>query len=67
MRKLDARGLACPEPLLMFKRELDLGGSFQLTVDSNVAKENISRFCNTKGVKYQLEEEGAEYTFKVGS
>jgi TusA-related sulfurtransferase len=51
----------------MFKRELDLGGSFQLTVDSNVAKENISRFCNTKGVKYELVEEGEEYTFKVGS
>ncbi|MGI6490996.1 MAG: sulfurtransferase TusA family protein [Pelotomaculum sp.] len=42
----DARGLLCPEPLLMVKNEMErLGGkgTIKVLVDSAAARDNISR------------------------
>ncbi|QNO15149.1 sulfurtransferase TusA family protein [Alkalicella caledoniensis] len=66
MRQLDARGLSCPEPLLMFRQEVQKGGKFELTVDTNVAKENIERFCQSKRTAYNVREHSGLYTFVVG-
>lgn len=65
MQRLDARGLGCPEPLLMVKRELDISKKFELVTDSNVAKENITRFLKTKGISFELTIEGEDMVFKV--
>lgn len=65
MRQLDAKGLSCPEPLLMFRQEVQKGGKFELTVDTNVAKENIERFCRTKTIAYNVRENRGLYTFVV--
>lgn len=67
MQRLDARGLSCPEPLLMLKRELEVSNTFELITDSNVAKENIIRFLKTKGISYDIIPEGEEILFKVRS
>ena len=65
MQRLDARGLGCPEPLLMLKRELDVTSTFEIITDSNVAKENITRFLNTKGISHEITIEGEDVIFKV--
>lgn len=67
MQRLDARGLSCPEPLLMLKRELEVSKAFELITDSNVAKENITRFLKTKGVSYEITLEGENTIIKVRS
>ena len=47
MNTIDARGLACPEPVLLTKKAVDAGGGiFDVLVDDEVPLENIKRFCN---------------------
>lgn len=65
MRQLDAKGLACPEPLLLFGQEIQKGGSFELTVDTMVAKENIMRFCKSKGIDIKVTQDVQNFIFKV--
>ncbi|OPY58428.1 MAG: SirA-like protein [Pelotomaculum sp. PtaU1.Bin035] len=47
MRTIDARGLACPKPVLLTKKAIDSGEKeFEVLVDSEVPKENIRKFCD---------------------
>lgn len=49
--QLDARGLACPAPVLKVKDQLEtsLENEVVVIVDNEAAKENVSRFLGTKG------------------
>jgi tRNA 2-thiouridine synthesizing protein A len=57
MIEIDARGFGCPIPLVKTKQAMDKNPSEEITllVDSNVAKENVSRLAETK--KYSIEVE----------
>ena len=57
MIEIDARGLSCPIPVVKTKQAMDKNPSEEITVlvDSNVAKENVSRLAETK--KYSIEVE----------
>ena len=46
---VDARGLSCPEPVLMLKQVVDKAEEIELLVDSQVCVENCSRFARAKG------------------
>ncbi|RDV84634.1 sulfurtransferase TusA family protein [Ammonifex thiophilus] len=62
---VDARGLLCPEPVLMVKREMErLGGKgrIKVLVDSGASKENISRLARSRGWAVTVQGEGPEYT-----
>lgn len=51
-KKVDARGMLCPKPLIMVKKALtELGPGEQLTVllDNETAKENVTRFLRDHG------------------
>lgn len=48
MKTLDARGLTCPEPVLLTKKTIDGGEKeFEVLVDSEIPKENIKKFCSS--------------------
>jgi len=48
MKTIDARGLACPEPVLLTKKTVDEGEKeFEVLVDSDIPKENIKKFCDS--------------------
>ena len=53
MIKIDARGLNCPKPVILAKKQLDEieKGEVEITVDNKVAVENLSRLAN--GQNYQ--------------
>lgn len=54
MNTIDARGLACPQPLLLVKNAVDSGAAeIIVLVDNEVAKENISRLA--KKCRYTLD------------
>ena len=57
MIEIDARGFGCPIPVVKTKQAMDKNPSEEITVlvDSNVAKENVSRLAETK--KYSIEVE----------
>lgn len=57
MKKIDARGKACPIPVIMAKKEADQGTkAFTVTVDNRTAVENLNRFGINGGFKVGLEE-----------
>ncbi|MEW6771644.1 MAG: sulfurtransferase TusA family protein [Bacillota bacterium] len=58
---VDARGLLCPEPVLLVKREMDrLGGKgkIHVTVDSGAARENITRLAKSQGWEVTVVRQG---------
>ncbi|MDD5344598.1 MAG: sulfurtransferase TusA family protein [Smithella sp.] len=57
MTEVDARGLSCPVPVVKTKQAMENNPSDEITVliDSNVAKENVTRLAESK--KYSIEVE----------
>ncbi|ADG83234.1 sulfurtransferase TusA family protein [Thermincola potens] len=51
MKTLDVRGLACPEPVLTVRRELEemVTGTLQVMVNSGAAKDNITFMAKNLG------------------
>jgi TusA-related sulfurtransferase len=48
---VDARGLSCPQPVLMTMDEIEKvnKGEIQVLVDTDTSKENVSRAAESKG------------------
>lgn len=63
---LDARGLSCPQPVLMLKKAMDGGGeNFEIIVDNTAAKENITRFAGNLGYNVTVNEKEGDYILTV--
>lgn len=54
---IDARGLACPLPVLKAKNEIDKKhpDSLELLVDNNPAVQNVTRFAGNAGYSVRVE------------
>lgn len=63
---VDARGLACPQPVLETKRVLDQSADslFQVLVDNVTARENVSRFARNQGCEVEVRD-GAAGSFEI--
>ena len=61
---VDARGLSCPQPVLMTMDEIKKvsEGEIEIQVDTDTSKENVTRAAESKGwtVK-EVQEEGEGY------
>lgn len=57
--ELDVRGLACPAPVLKTKEVVEKEGPKEITVivDSDSAKQNVSRFLSSQGFSVIVKEE----------
>ncbi len=57
---IDARGLACPEPVLLSRKALDEidHGEVVVYVDSDVARENIARMSKSQGCRVTVKNKG---------
>jgi selenium metabolism protein YedF len=65
---IDARGLACPQPVLETKRVLDEGLSqqFVVLVDTLTSRENVSRFARNQGCQVEVREDrGEQYQISI--
>lgn len=65
---VDARGLSCPQPVLMTLEEIKkLGkGDIEVLVDTDTSKENVSRAAESQKWQIQgIEEEGGGYRVKI--
>ena len=64
---IDARGLSCPQPVLMVQQELKKGAPESLTVlvDDQCAVGNITRFANSRGYRVKVREAGGEFTLEL--
>ena len=63
MKLIDARGLSCPEPVLLLREAMaSKENTYQIIVDNHAAKENTSRYATHQGYGFKVEEKDGEYT-----
>uniref|UniRef100_A0A7C4EPZ6 Preprotein translocase subunit TatB n=1 Tax=Thermodesulfovibrio aggregans TaxID=86166 RepID=A0A7C4EPZ6_9BACT len=65
---VDARGLSCPEPVLLTLEAIkNLGrGEIEILVDTDTSKENVSRAAQSMGwLIVGINEEGKSYRIKI--
>jgi selenium metabolism protein YedF len=67
MTTLDARDLACPEPVIRTKKALENAVVGQLTVlvNSSEAGENVQRFARSQGCEVQMAEKDGVFTLEI--
>ena len=66
MEKLDARGLSCPEPVIMIRKAMQSGVSrYEMVVDNTASKENVTRYAQHQGYKVSVTEKAGEYTLTM--
>lgn len=60
-KKVDARGLSCPQPVVLVDRAIADGNTdLEILVDHEVARENVSRLINRRGLKADIRREGSD-------
>ena len=60
MKEIDARGLACPAPVLQTKAAIENEGltALRVTVDNAAAMQNVARFLQSRGFATETESAG---------
>ena len=60
---VDARGLACPMPVVMVQKEVKNSNPAELTVlvDNQCAVENVTRYGMGQGYQVQVTQEGQDF------
>lgn len=67
MKELDARGQACPKPLMMAKKELDAGSEgLAIKVSNESAVQNLTHLAKRMGRELSVEEGEGEWTLTFG-
>ena len=64
---IDARGLSCPQPVLMVQQEVKRSAPSTLTVlvDDQCAVGNITRFASNRGYAVAVQEQNGEFTLEL--
>lgn len=66
MQIVDARGLSCPEPVVMARNAMaSKEPAYQVLVDAVAAKENVSRFAMSQGYAVSVSEDNGEFTIDI--
>lgn len=58
MKEIDARGLSCPQPVLLFAEAARTENEIDILVDDVAPLENVSRFAENHGYKVSVAEAG---------
>jgi tRNA 2-thiouridine synthesizing protein A len=64
IKTIDARGLSCPQPVMLVKNSLKNieKGTVAVLVDSGTARDNVSRLAKNSGWQVTISEQpGVEY------
>ena len=63
---LDARGLSCPEPVVMIRKAMAFkAAEYTMVVDNPTAKENVTRYAEHQGYTVTVSENGDEFTLTM--
>ena len=65
---VDARGLSCPEPVLLTMEKIKKvkKGEIEVLVDTDTSKENVSRAATSQGWKVTgVKQDGTGYELKI--
>ena len=66
-KKIDCRGLACPQPVLETKKALEVPGTEEISVlvDNPSSKENVKRFGESQGHQVTISDEKGVFQLKI--
>lgn len=63
---LDARGLSCPEPVIMIRKAMMTKEMhYEMIVDNPTSKENVMRYAEHQGYQVSIAENNGEYTLSM--
>lgn len=66
MTRVDARGLSCPEPVIMTRKALaSEEAAYEILVDNVASKENVTRYAEHQGYQVSIDEKDGEYTLSL--
>lgn len=66
MKTIDARGLSCPEPVILTRQAMMSGeAAYEVIVDNNTSKENVTRYAQHQGYKVAVKEQDGEFTLSL--
>ena len=66
MKILDARGLSCPEPVIMIRKAMmSKENSYEMIVDNPTSRENVMRYAEHQGYQVSITEKDGEYTLSM--
>ena len=59
---IDARGLSCPQPVLLATRAMDAAGGdeLEILIDNEASRENVGRAAQSKGWTVAASEEAGQ-------
>ena len=64
--KVDARGLSCPQPVILARKAIEAGKfPIEVLVDTVTSRENVRRAAGKLGCTVQVEEVGDEFKLTV--
>ena len=55
---IDARGLSCPQPVVMTKKAMEKASDLTVIVDNATAEENVSRLAEGHGMEVKVDRKG---------
>ena len=62
MKQLDARGLSCPEPVIMIRKAMmSKENAYEMIVDNVTSKENVTRYAEHQGYSVSVRESDSDY------
>jgi len=65
-QKIDARGLSCPQPVLITKKAIDKGEfPIEVVVDTVTSCENVRRMAESKNKQVKIEESEGEFKLTI--
>ena len=63
MKVIDARGLSCPEPVVLLRSAMESNeDAYQIIVDNHASSENTTRYAQHQGYQVAVAENGGEWT-----
>ena len=66
MTKIDARGLSCPEPVILISQAMKSGeNAYEIIVDNRVSRENVTRFAEHQGYAVSVSEADGEFSLSI--
>ena len=63
MKVIDARGLSCPEPVVLLRSAMESNeDAYQIIVDNHASRENTTRYAQHQGYQVAVSEKDGEWT-----
>ncbi len=63
---IDARGLSCPQPVILARKAIQVGQfPIEVLVESVTSRENVRRMAEKEGCKVKVQETGDEFKLEL--